>query len=247
MGHLKRHNAPVFWPIKRKGIIWTVKPSPGPHALNKSIPLLILVRDILKLGSTAREARSIIRQGKITVDKKVRKDPKFPIGLMDIVEIPEIGKHMRVVMGNHGIKVADIHASESAKKTCRIEGKTTTKNGVTQLNLHDGRNLLVESNEYKPGDSLLISIPEQDIVEHFKFEENAPVVVTGGKNTGFGGKLETVMKRETVLQKNRVIVSAGDNKIETLKKFVIVIGKAGESTSPNSDEEAKTKKKSKGK
>lgn len=244
MAHLKRHRSPAFWPIKRKGVIWTAKPRPGPHPLIKSIPLIILVRDILKLGSTASEARAIIKQGKITVDKKVRKDPNFPLGLMDVVEIDEIKKQMRVVIGDKGLEMKDIDPSESTKKTCMIQGKATVRGGVSQLALHDGRNILAENNEYRPGDGLLISVPDQQILEHFKFEEGAPVTVTGGKNVGVTGTLEKIFKRETILQKNKVIVDTGKGKIETLKKFVLVSGKAdGKSTNTVVNEENNKPKK----
>ena len=65
--HLTRHAAPAFWPILRKEWRWAVKPSPGPHSIERCLPLLIIVRDILGYAKTAREARKIIAQGHIKV------------------------------------------------------------------------------------------------------------------------------------------------------------------------------------
>jgi len=44
--HLKALVAPEFWPILRKEYKWTVKPRPGPHPMERSLPLLLIVRDI---------------------------------------------------------------------------------------------------------------------------------------------------------------------------------------------------------
>ena len=59
-----------------------------------------------------------------------------------------------------------LSAEEAAWKICRIEGKTTIKGGKTQLNLHDGRNIIVEDAQaYSTGDSLKLGLPEQNVLE----------------------------------------------------------------------------------
>ena len=233
MGHLKRSRAPKFWPIKRKGLIWTVKTSPGPHPLRKSLPLLLLVRDVLKLGDTAREAKSIITQGKILVDKKPRKDPKFPLGLMDNLEIPEIKKYSKFVMGTAGLELVDVSPEETLTKLCRINGKTTIKNGLQQLNLHDGRNIIAEGGQYKVGDSVLLDLSDQTIQNHLKFDEGSPVMIIDGKNKGLRGSIKKIHPRKTVVEKTKVIVNLGDKEIETLKDYMIVTGVKGENISPS--------------
>ncbi|MEM3193440.1 MAG: S4 domain-containing protein, partial [Candidatus Bathyarchaeia archaeon] len=66
--HLKREMTPTFWPIHRKKFVWALKPSPGPHPIERCIPLGVIVRDLLGLAETMREAKKIIAQGKILVD-----------------------------------------------------------------------------------------------------------------------------------------------------------------------------------
>ncbi len=244
MGHLKRAVAPTFWPIKRKGLIWTVKTSPGPHPLNSSLPLLLLVRDVLKLADTAKEAKSIIKQGKVLIDKKPRKDPSFPLGLMDIIEIPEIKKHSVFSMGTQGLVLVDIDSSETANKVCKISGKTTVKNGLYQLHLHDGRNILVDNSQHRVGDSLLINLPDQTIADHFQFEEGSPVMIIDGKNKGLKGTIKKMHPRKTVVEKPKVIVDLGNREIETLKNYLIVTGKKGQKG--GKQEEASEPKKKKG-
>ena len=91
--HLRRSVAPWWWPIPRKeGGVWTVRPNPGPHPLEKCLPLAIIVRDVLRYAKTLREARYVIGQGHIKVDGRVRRDYKYPVGLMDVIEIVPTGE-----------------------------------------------------------------------------------------------------------------------------------------------------------
>ena len=95
--HLKRFSAPAYWPISKKAYVFTIKPKPGPHPIDRSIPLLILIRDELKYAETATEARKIIKEGKIKVDGKTCREPRRTIGLMDVIEIPKMGEYYRIL------------------------------------------------------------------------------------------------------------------------------------------------------
>ncbi len=88
--HLKRKPAPKIWPIHRKELVWTVKPKAGSHSTSNCLPLALIIRDILGLAKTLKEAIAIISQGKILVDGKVQRDERFSTGLMDVISIPEV-------------------------------------------------------------------------------------------------------------------------------------------------------------
>ena len=87
---LKRLNTPNLVSISKKDKVWISKPVPGTHPRNKSISLVVLLRDVLKLAGTSKEASTLVKSGKILVDGRVVKDYKFPIGYMDLISIPEI-------------------------------------------------------------------------------------------------------------------------------------------------------------
>ncbi len=217
--YLNRYLAKAYWNVPKKGYKWVTKPSPGPHALNGSIPLQTALVHVLKLAQNTEEAKRIVKSGKIFVDKKERKDPRYPVGLMDVVEIPSTGKSYRVVPDKRGLMFRE--AKNNDKKLCMISGKKTLKKGVFQLNLHDGRNMLVSENSYKPGDSILISLPDQKVLEHFKLEEGQHVVVVSGKNMGLEGILKSIKKRKHMREQNKVVIEAGKEKIETLKDYIL--------------------------
>jgi small subunit ribosomal protein S4e len=223
--HLKRYNAPENWPIHPKEYTWTVKPSPGPHPLKGSLPLLIVVRDILQIADNAREAKRIINQGDILVDGRVRKDYKFPVGFMDVIELPKSEKIYRVLPDEKGRLVLHPIPHENKDfKLCRIEDKTTIKEGKTQLNLHDGRNCLVED-EFKTADVLVLKVPEQNIQDHIKFESGSTGLVTGGKHIGELGSIKEITITESSMP-NTVVMETSDGKtFLTLKDYVFVLGK----------------------
>jgi small subunit ribosomal protein S4e len=91
-----------------------------------------------------------------------------------------------------------------------------------QLNLHDGRNILTEKKIYNPNDSVLIELPTQKILKHYKFDKNSSAIIVSGKNIGVKGKIKEVFNRETMLGSNRVILQTKDGEIETVKEYVLV-------------------------
>ena len=78
--HRKRLTAPLTYPIARKHYKFTIKATPSGHNTNRSIPISIVLRNIINLAETAREANRIIHAGVIAVDGVVRRDPHYSIG-----------------------------------------------------------------------------------------------------------------------------------------------------------------------
>jgi len=214
--------------VPRKEKKWIVKPSPGPHKKFESIPLLIIVRDILKLADTGKEARKIIKAKEILVDGKPRLDHKYPVGLFDVITVPKLKKQYRIVPAKNGLTLIEIPKNESGLKLCRIEGKTLVKNGFLQLNLHDGKNILVKEkakkDSYKTGDSLLIETPGQKIKKHIKMEKGSTTIIIGGQNIGDIVKIKEIIKTRG-RQPNKVICKKKEKEFEAIKNYVFVVGK----------------------
>lgn len=224
--HLKRYKAPKHWPIHPKENKWTVKPNAGPHAIEESLPLMLIVRDILGVADNSREAKRIINNGDILVDGRIRKDYKYPVGFMDVIEIPKTESVYRVLPDEKGrLILHPITAENKEFKLCKITDKTTVKGGKTQLNLHDGRNYLVEKDEYKVGDVVILKVPEQKINEVIKFENGTIGLITGGKHIGEIGRIKEINITKSSMP-NTVEMETEDKKIFlTLKDYVFVIGK----------------------
>lgn len=220
--HLKRYSIPKYWKLGRKEKIFVVSPRPGPHKKFECVPLLVVIRDVLKVFENAKEAKSAIKKGEMLVDKKVRKDMNYPVGLMDVIEIPKTKKYYRVSVNRQGLMLEEIGPSQADRKLCRIQDKRTIRGGITQISLHDGRNILTEKNIYRPNDSLLIEVPSQKILKHYKFGKNSPAIVISGKNIGVGGKVKEIFDRKTMLESNRVVLQTKEGEMETIKEYVLV-------------------------
>ena len=222
--HLKRFKAPKTWPIHKKEETWTTKTSAGPHALDNSIPLVMVLRDILGVAANAREAKIILNNGDVLVDGKARKDHRFPVGFMDVISIPKINKYYRLLPDYKGrLVLHEIEEKDSTFKLVSIEDKTTIKGGKTQLNLHDGRNVILEEDDYKTSDVLLLEVPEQNISDCIKYEVGSLALIIGGKHTGEIGKIEEINITKSS-KSNTVLIETEEGSFLTLAKYVFVIG-----------------------
>jgi len=231
---LKRKPAPRFWPIHRKEFAWVVKPSPGPHSLKNCLPLAIVLRDILGFAKTGREAKMIVSQGRMYVDGKARREDDFPVGLMDVISIPDLDKRFRILPSEKGLILHSISKEEASFKLCRIENKTVVKNRQVQLNLHEGSSILLkvadpknpQEDIYRTFDTLKISLPERQILEHVKMKENDFATITGGKNIGKYGKIVEIEKAEDKKRRNALvtIIDEKGGRYQTILDFVFAIG-----------------------
>ena len=199
--HLKRLAMPRSWPLPRKTSVWVTRPTPGAHSLELCMPVTLVVRDVLRLAKTAREVRFILHNELAKIDGRVVKDTRRGVGLMDVLTLGE--DNYRCVLDHNGrLQYRPISADEASWKVCRIEGKTTIKGGRTQLNLHAGRNILVDDpskDAYSTGDSLKISLPDQKVVEHIRFAEGTRCYLIGGAHVGSTAEVtEYVEKRSSM-------------------------------------------------
>ena len=218
-GHLKRLVAPRSWSIARKERTWTTKPMPGKHSLEGAIPISTILRDYLNVCDNNREAKIIINDGAVMIDQRVVRKPKTAVGLMDIISIPLMKMHMRTMLDNHGrIQFVPIKATEAKWKLLRIEGKTTVKRGKTQLNLHDGTNILSEE-KVKTGDVIQVSLPSFKIKKVLEFKKGAQTLITGGAHVGSISKI-TGLEVTRSTKPNLVIYKD----FQTIKPYSFVVG-----------------------
>jgi small subunit ribosomal protein S4e len=218
--HLKRLAAPRRWSIPKKTQKWTVKPSPGPHSKDKGISVLLVIRDYMKYCDTGPEARRIIGAGMIHVDGNRIRDYKRPLGIMDVISIPTTKENFRVLIDNRGkLKLIKISKTEAKWKLARIENKVTIKSGKIQLNLHDGRNILIKKNKYKTGDVLKIELPSQKILAEYTFEKGNTAMVIDGKHAG---QIAPIYDYEVMRSSQPNIVHFKE--FSTIKDNVFVIG-----------------------
>ncbi len=197
--------------------------------------MTLVLRDMLGIAQTRRESKLVLAQGKVLVDGKVVAKDDSPVGLMDVISLPDAGKYYRIMPSDKGLVLNPISKEEAAFKLVRVENKTTAKKGV-QIALHDGSNLFVKVADPKHPDEvtsgsfdiLKVTLPEKQVIQSLKTKEGNLAIITGGKNIGAQGKIVEIEK--TVAKKRRqalvVIEDAKGIRYQTILDFIFSIGEA---------------------
>src|SRR5438034_501365 len=129
-----------------------------------------------KVVSVDRVHGTVVVEG-ITIEKVDEKKVPTPLHASNLLII-----RMDDTRGR--MSLVGIEAGDATWKLCRVEDKTTVRGGKTQVNLHDGRNVVLAKDAYKTGTTLKIHVPGQKVVEHYELGKGAPVLVTAGKHVG---------------------------------------------------------------
>lgn len=213
--HLIRLNTPNTWPkILKKQVKFATKPGAGPHKLEQAITIQLALQE-LGLVQTRKEAKKVLNAGKVKVDGRIIKELNFPTGLFDVITIED--KKYNILIDKQG-RITIKECKNDKRKLCKITGKRTTKGGLIQLNLHDGRNVLVPKDSvYKTGETVILEIPHQKITGKLELKKGAKIMLIKGKHAGDEGKLEEI-KENKIVYKNKE-----GKQIETLKEYAFAI------------------------
>ncbi len=228
--HLKRLPAPKHWPIKRKHGKFTTRTIPGPHPKEESLTLAILLREVLGYAETMREVKTILSGGQVMIDGRVRKDPRYPVGVMDVIRIESSNELFRLLPKvRGGLRLVSIDESEASFKLCRIEKKMMVPGGRLQLTLHDGRNILLpegsKSSDFNTLDTVKIGVPDQDYMSTIPLEKAVYAVVSRGKNVGIEGKIVSIERRFGSHASIVRLQDAEGNQVQTALEYIFVLGK----------------------
>lgn len=216
--HMKKLAAPRTWPIKRRDAEFVTRPLPGTK-FELGMPLNVILKEMLECASTSKEARKILNTKNVLVSGRRVKEPRFLVGLFDTISIDEIGSYHRLVLNENGkVGIVQIQKEEGNIKLSKIIKKTMLRKKRIQLNLSDGRNLLVENDPYNTGDTLMISLPDNSIKNHVKLDKGAIIFLTGGKHIGETGIVQGI-SRDKITYKG-----SNGEVVETLKTHAFAIG-----------------------
>ncbi len=189
MAHLKRIASPKSWIIPKKGTKYVLKAYPGKKD-EISMPVGMLIRDLLKLTSIKKETRAFLKGKGLMIDGKVIEEEKFPVSIFDTIALPNLKKFYRVIINDKGkFELMDIKESEINQKVYKVLNKTSLRQGKTQLNLFNGRNIISDK-KISVNDSVLVDLQKNSITKHLPLKEGARVYILGGKHLGTFGAIE---------------------------------------------------------
>lgn len=217
MKHMKRKTFPKNWPIPRKGTKYVVRPNFSP---NKGVPLLILLRDMLKIAKNRKEVKKALHEKKILVNMKPAKDEKNCIQLFDKINLVPSKKYYKLNLSENGkFNVEEITEAETNQKVAKIIGKKMLKGKKTQINLSDGRNFISDI-KCNVDDSVSIDFKDKKITKCLPLKEGINVIVFAGKHMGKRGKILKLKPERKMASLN-----VGKEKINVLIKQIMVTDK----------------------
>jgi small subunit ribosomal protein S4e len=220
--HLLRLAAPRTWNIQRKKTPYIARPKPGAHSFDYGMPLIVVLRDLLKITNTSKEAKFILNNKDVILNGKIVQAPRRVVGLMDVISLPKIKLHLRVLLNSKNqLTFVEIDDKDAKNRIAKINNKSFGKGGKKTLHLHDGTNLFAKE-DFKTGDSVLIDNATGKISKRFEFKKDVAVLLTGGKHIGTVGNVIEIIKKKQYA--DQIVVKTKSEQFTTLKKYAYVIG-----------------------
>ncbi len=214
--HLKRQEVPKSWPVYRKGTKYVIRPDSN---LESGIPLLVILRDMIKIVQNRKEARRVIFLKQILMNNKIPKDEKNPVVLFDTISLIPAKKNYRLDLSEKGkFELKEINESEINRKVVKVVDKKILRGKKVQLNFQDGRNIL---SDIKCGvnDSVLINFMEKKIEKCLPLKENSRAVVFAGKHSGKRGDIKSLDRKKKIVE----LETDDKEKINVLLKQIMVV------------------------
>jgi len=210
--HQKRNNVTRKIPIIRKGSTYVVRAA---SSHKDSVPVLIAVRDMLKLAHTLKEVKYMIHLKLLKLNGKPVKDFKESIKIFNILEADK--PYILKVLPTKRFVFEPLDSKHQNSRTVKVADKKLIGKDKFQLNFHDGSNLLSTDKKIKVGDSLTISF-DKKILSHTSLEKGKSVFIISGKYMGKEGKIDSVNGKEISLK-----ISDMDSSTELNQKSLIAI------------------------
>ncbi|NCO11533.1 hypothetical protein CO038_04025 [Candidatus Pacearchaeota archaeon CG_4_9_14_0_2_um_filter_39_13] len=202
--HLKRTEVRKIVPIERKGTKYVARAS---NNSRKGIPVVIAIRDMLKLARNVKEVRLMVADKLLKLNGRDVRDYKEGISIFNILEADKRYKLTLMKTGRFTLE-----ETKEESRIAKVINKKIMKKGLVQINLHDGTNVLSKE-KIKVGDSVELDF-KNNIKKILPLEKGKEVFVMSGRSMGNRGKIKEVEnkkirvqleEREVVLDSSHII------------------------------------------
>src|SRR4030042_35029 len=215
MKHMKRQSAPKSWPIKKKGTAYIVSPTFGGQ---NGVPLLVVLRDMLKVAKNRKEVKKSIHEKKILINGKLAIEERAGILLFDKITIIPTKKNYSLGLSDKGkFMINVIKENEAEKKVAKITNKTILKEKKVQLNLGDGRNFISDI-KCNINDSVVVNFKDKKIEKCLPMKDGSRIIVFAGKHSGYTGKILKINQ-----ERKMASIDSDGKKINVLIKQILVV------------------------
>ncbi|ELA46743.1 hypothetical protein VCUG_01769 [Vavraia culicis subsp. floridensis] len=227
--HLKRLAAPKSWLLKKNKGVFAPRPSTGPHRLEESIPLSLLLTDKLQYARTAKEVGNILKEKMIKINGRIRTDKRFPVGIFDVLSIPKTGEHYRLMYNVAGRFILhQIGEEESKFRLAIVRKKRLRKGKVPYLYTNDGGSFSYCDQDIVPGDTVKVDLETGRISEHLHVAIGNLAFIKKGRNMGCVGVV-TNIEEKGIGDRKVYLVDKKERVFATRQVNVYVIGPDGSS------------------
>jgi len=217
MTHVNRQNIGKFWAVPRKGTKYLTVAS---HEKTDSIPLVVILRDVLKIIKNKRELKRLINEKQIQINYKKIRAVNYPVSLFDVINLIPAKKNYKALLSKHKKMIfEEISDKDSETKIFKITNKKILAKGKIQFNLMHGKNIITKE-KAKIGDSILLSLKDNKIIKIIPMEKGKRAFVIKGKHAGHVGKIEDIVERGG---KNIAKISSDEGKTNVWIKNIIII------------------------
>jgi len=178
--HQTRKSASTKLPIERKGAKYIARASSN---IKNSVPVVIAVRDMLKLARTAKEVRKMIQNKLLKINGRLVKDYRESIQLFNILEADKTYE-LSILPTKKFIFVPITYKD---LRLCKVVNKRLSKKGIFQLNLHDGSNVLTKD-KINVNDAVYLDFTGK-IKKHSILAKDKEAFIISGKYAGEKAKI----------------------------------------------------------
>lgn len=212
--HLKRQQVPKSWDIPRKGTKYVIRPGSN---MEKGIPLLILLRDLLKVVQNRKELKKAIKLDALLLNGNPVMDEKQSVVIFDKISLKPMKKNYELAISEKGkFYLREIKESEANQKISKIINKKILKKKKVQINLSDGYNFISDV-KCKVNDSVIIDFKQKKLLKCIPLAEKAKAIVFEGKHVGKEGIIKKID-----LEKKNVEMEVKGKQINVLIKQLMV-------------------------
>jgi len=213
--HLKRQKVPKKWPINRKGTKYVIRPNQN---LKDGIPILVFLRDMIKIAQNRKEVKKAIHEKNILINGRPVRNEKNSVVLFDKITIVPAKKNYKLNLSEFGkFYSEEIKEEKSYYKIAKIKNKKVLKGKKIQINLSDGRNYFCEI-DCKINDSVIIDFKNKKVTKCLPLKENEKVIIFAGKHSGKRGKIIKIKNERKMAE-----IETKEKKINVLLNQIMVV------------------------
>lgn len=130
------------------------------------------------------------KEGGFKIDNKIRRDRKFPVGVMDVITVVKTGESYRLLYDVKGrFTLIKLKESEAKYKLLKVKKRAVGPNQIPYIVTHDSRTIRFPHPEIREGYTLKYNVEKGEIESWVTNEPGRLCYVTGGNNIGRVGQI----------------------------------------------------------